>query len=236
MDPEVPVGQVVGVPRDVADVQDREPIGGVLTGREAGGIDAPLLELLRLRSKKLTPATVAVGRPTALPLADTVRCPTFAPLCPSIVVRHAHAGRAVRLATATTGSARSRRSESSSRRPSLASLSPAGPERILSSPAVRCMQTVEPLAARLGLHVEPTTASTRAPTDDDVRSLLVELAAATAVLCSHGDVIPVILHQLIDGGMQPDQRPAVGEGLDLGDRVDSPAGGATASYRPAPAV
>ena len=60
--------------------------------------------------------------------------------------------------------------------------------RVLSSPAVRCRQTVEPLAAARGLRVEDTPGLLEgAPFAEAVA--LGEHAGAGAVLCTHGDVI-----------------------------------------------
>jgi 8-oxo-dGTP diphosphatase len=64
--------------------------------------------------------------------------------------------------------------------------------RILSSPFVRCVQTVEPLAAEIGAAVEETPALA----EGAVRAQVVELLATTgsgAVLCTHGDVC----HELV---------------------------------------
>jgi broad specificity phosphatase PhoE len=71
------------------------------------------------------------------------------------------------------------------------------PARILSSPFLRCLDTVRPLGAAAGLPVEPderlAEGHGRAAVD-----LTRALGAADedAVLCSHGDVIPDILAAL----------------------------------------
>lgn len=86
-------------------------------------------------------------------------------------------------------------------------LSKFAPTTVLSSPSVRCLDTVRPLAeaADLELAVEPRLAegSGRAAVD-----LVRGLAAGSAVLCSHGDVIPDVLSAIsrTDGlglGRQP---------------------------------
>jgi len=64
-----------------------------------------------------------------------------------------------------------------------------GVTRVLSSPAVRCVQTVAPLAERLGLPVEERGELDEGSSRDTVGVLLEELADETAVLCTHGDVI-----------------------------------------------
>jgi phosphohistidine phosphatase SixA len=70
-------------------------------------------------------------------------------------------------------------------------------ERVLSSPYLRCTQTVAPLAAARGLAVEPTDdlAEGEAPAGLAlVRSLLD--AAGDTVLCTHGDVVEEVLDAL----------------------------------------
>lgn len=75
------------------------------------------------------------------------------------------------------------------------------PVRFLSSPALRCVQTVEPAAAALGLAVEIREELY----EGDVASAR-ELVAALGfahdvVLCSHGDVIPALLDDMAARGM-----------------------------------
>jgi 8-oxo-dGTP diphosphatase len=61
--------------------------------------------------------------------------------------------------------------------------------RIVTSPYVRCLQTVAPLADRLGLAVEARDELAEGASWAGVQALLGELDGATAVVCSHGDVI-----------------------------------------------
>lgn len=72
--------------------------------------------------------------------------------------------------------------------------------RILTSSAVRCRETVEPLGAALGLEVvdEPALleGSSTARTMDLIRGLPQE----HVVLCSHGDIIPDVIRILEVGG------------------------------------
>jgi phosphohistidine phosphatase SixA len=69
--------------------------------------------------------------------------------------------------------------------------------RILSSPAVRCVQTVEPLARRRGLRVERTEVLGVDSDPDVLLALLVDPAAGEAVLCSHGELIGTVLERLV---------------------------------------
>jgi 8-oxo-(d)GTP phosphatase len=61
--------------------------------------------------------------------------------------------------------------------------------RILSSPYQRCVQTVEPLAHRHGLSIEPRSELVEGSGPMALLALLAEVAHETPVLCSHGDVI-----------------------------------------------
>jgi broad specificity phosphatase PhoE len=71
------------------------------------------------------------------------------------------------------------------------------PKRILSSPFLRCMDTVGPLGAALGVEVEAVDALAEG-TDDEAVELVRKLAGERAVLCSHGDVIPKVLISLVE--------------------------------------
>ena len=76
-------------------------------------------------------------------------------------------------------------------------------ERILSSPAVRCVDTVVPLGRLLGLPVEIADELAEGSFVRDAFVLLRSLAAAEgdSVLCSHGDVIPGLLWALAQYGV-----------------------------------
>ncbi len=75
-------------------------------------------------------------------------------------------------------------------------------KRIVSSPAVRCLETVGPLAGRLGLGVERADELLEGGDISDTLDLLHDIAAndGTAVVCTHGDVIPEVLRRLAAGG------------------------------------
>ncbi len=89
----------------------------------------------------------------------------------------------------------------------LATLHTARFARILSSPYVRCMESVVPLAAEHGLPVEPTDALAEGAAVEGALALMKVHAERGAVLCSHGDIIPAVLEQLgangTDLGPQP---------------------------------
>lgn len=68
--------------------------------------------------------------------------------------------------------------------------------RVVSSPHVRCVQTVTPLADALGLPVETSTRIAEGADADDAMAFLLELESDNGVACSHGDVIPQVLRRL----------------------------------------
>jgi 8-oxo-dGTP diphosphatase len=80
-------------------------------------------------------------------------------------------------------------------------------ERVVSSPYVRCRQTVEPLAAQRRLPVELADELAEGASLPEALRLVDKLADQHTVLCTHGDVVDDILHHL-------DQR-----GVPLGDVV-----------------
>ena len=91
-------------------------------------------------------------------------------------------------------------------------LAPLAPERVLSSPYTRCVQTVEPLAETLSLPVERTEALAEGHTPSALH-LLRSLSDQSVVTCGYGDVIPEILWALGDRDglkLPPDLRWAKG--------------------------
>lgn len=91
----------------------------------------------------------------------------------------------------------------------------AAPSRILSSPYLRCVQTVGPLAQANHVDVEQSEALAEGENSRAVRlvrSLAMDNAAVSAV-CTHGDVIAEILVTLADEDMVdlgPNPRQAKG--------------------------
>ena len=77
-------------------------------------------------------------------------------------------------------------------------------DQVLSSPSVRCVETVNPLAASRNLHVDVHVDLAEGSTYEAV-ALVRSLVGTAAVLCSHGDVIPRVLEHFV-----------VHDGIDLG--------------------
>ena len=71
----------------------------------------------------------------------------------------------------------------------------AGVGAVVSSPAVRCVETVEPLATRLGLDVALDERLYEGGRPDIVFELAAQLGP-NIVICSHGDLIPEALRLL----------------------------------------
>jgi broad specificity phosphatase PhoE len=75
-------------------------------------------------------------------------------------------------------------------------------EQILSSPYVRCVQTVAPLVDERGLDVEVVDELREGvPLDDAVR-LLEKVSGHHTVLCTHGDVVQGLLGHLAANGVK----------------------------------
>ena len=72
---------------------------------------------------------------------------------------------------------------------------------VLSSPYVRCRQTVEPFAERLGLEVEIADVLTEGARLKDALPLVEKYADTNAVLCMHGDVLPELLEHFARRGL-----------------------------------
>ncbi|WP_396657453.1 NUDIX domain-containing protein [Microbacterium sp.] len=76
-----------------------------------------------------------------------------------------------------------------------------GVRKIISSPAVRCVKTVAPLAKAIDRPIDTTRRISQDAWDDgkaDARTVIGQRVRARkpAVLCSHGPVLPDILHEL----------------------------------------
>ena len=76
--------------------------------------------------------------------------------------------------------------------------------RLLSSPAVRCVDTLVPLAQSCGLEVEVEQRLNEGSGASGPLALISELATGPLVLCSHGDVIPDLLEVLLQQGVKVD--------------------------------
>ena len=74
-------------------------------------------------------------------------------------------------------------------------------DTVLSSPYVRCVQTVEPLANQRELGVEPCTDLEEGAGNEHVIRLLEQFKGRNILLCTHGDVVQEVLDRLIAEGL-----------------------------------
>jgi 8-oxo-(d)GTP phosphatase len=108
------------------------------------------------------------------------------------LVRHARAGDRERW----TGDDRLRPVDGRGRRQAAAVAAPLAGypvRRLVSSPYVRCVQTLEPLAARLSLPVEHAPALAEGESAEAALGLIAGLGPGPVVLCTHGDVMEALV-------------------------------------------
>jgi broad specificity phosphatase PhoE len=74
------------------------------------------------------------------------------------------------------------------------------PTRVLTSPYLRCVQTVEPLARARGLPLEYRHELGDDAAPEEALALLRELGGEPAAVCSHGDLIRELLGDELEKG------------------------------------
>lgn len=117
-----------------------------------------------------------------------------------LLVRHASAGDR----SAWSGSDRERplddrgRAQAAELVPLLKSYDPV---RVYSSPAARCIQTVQPAAKALDIEVEVLDALNEGDSTDAIALVRSLARGETVVLSSHGDIVPDVLDALSVEGM-----------------------------------
>lgn len=104
--------------------------------------------------------------------------------------------------------------------------------RIVSSPYVRCRQSVEPLGERLRLPVDLSDALAEGAPFPEVLRLVEKVSDETAVLCTHGDVIGELLDHAVRHGVRLDNDRIEKGSMWKLDLVDGAV--VTASYLPPP--
>ena len=89
-------------------------------------------------------------------------------------------------------------------------LAEVGVDRVVTSPYLRCVETVRPLAEATGAEIELSDALAEGAGPRATARLVASLYGYNAVLCSHGDVIPALLDHLAPEGLElesPQQCP-----------------------------
>lgn len=107
-------------------------------------------------------------------------------------------------------------------------------DRILSSPSVRCEQTVRPLALDRGLRIEPVEELAEGAPLEGLLQLVDELDEQTIVVCGHGDLIPAAIAHLRALGVPADDGPTKKGSTWILEREGRAA--VRARYLPPPAV
>lgn len=79
------------------------------------------------------------------------------------------------------------------------------PRRLISSPHVRCVQTLGPLARATGLRIEQDARLAEGATVDAAALLVASLGDEPTVLCGHGDLLPVLVASLDAAGVRPSE-------------------------------
>jgi len=109
-----------------------------------------------------------------------------------LLVRHAKAGDRAHW----TGDDRLRPLEERGRRQARALVAPLagwGVTRLVASPYVRCVQTLEPIAAHLGVPIEHEPAMAEGVSVEKARALIERVGPGPVVLCTHGDVMEALV-------------------------------------------
>ncbi len=75
-------------------------------------------------------------------------------------------------------------------------------DRLLTSPYVRCRQTLEPIAKNRNLDIEERAELEENIPVDGALELVEKLAGTSAMLCSHGDIIPALIDRLQQQGLE----------------------------------
>ena len=107
--------------------------------------------------------------------------------------------------------------------------------RLMSSPYLRCIQSLEPIGEARGLEIDLSHALSEGEGPDGARRLLVAAASdGPAALCTHGDIISLLIEEVLASGVAPEDGEVgfkKGSIWALGVRGDEIA---TARYLPPP--
>jgi len=107
-------------------------------------------------------------------------------------------------------------------------------DSVLSSPYVRCLETVVPIAGARRLAIEPEDALAEGGDLDSVLTIVRKHIGNGAVLCSHGDVIPAVLSHLAANGVDLGPGPVCPKGCTWVLEADRGADVTRVRYLPPP--
>lgn len=80
-------------------------------------------------------------------------------------------------------------------------------DRVVSSPAARCVETVRPLALARSMPVDERDELAEGPSIERALSFVLSTGDAV-VMCSHGDVIPAVVERLAEMGAEMPEHPS----------------------------
>jgi 8-oxo-dGTP diphosphatase len=122
-----------------------------------------------------------------------------------VLIRHAHAGSRGRWQDDDRLRPLSKKGRRQARALMLA-LADVDLRRVISSPHIRCVQTVQPLAEARGLEVEETDDLAEGAGLQPTLRLIRELAGTPAAMCTHGDIMVEVCEHLVGRGLiRPDE-------------------------------
>jgi 8-oxo-dGTP diphosphatase len=107
-------------------------------------------------------------------------------------------------------------------------------DRLLSSPYVRCMESLVVLAGARMLAIEPVDALTEGGGIEDALTLVRKHMHHNAVICSHGDIIPMVLDHYAARGVDLGPNPVCPKGSTWVLDVDPTGDVVAARYIPPP--
>lgn len=131
------------------------------------------------------------------------RAPTTIMGVPVYLIRHAHAGS--RAGWQSDDTNRPLSSKGHAQTACLTERLRTEPvRRIMSSPALRCVETVQPLADALGIALEIDERLFEGGDPDEIIRLLDEGSVDNLAISSHGDLIPQVIRRLSFRGLHTD--------------------------------
>jgi broad specificity phosphatase PhoE len=107
-------------------------------------------------------------------------------------------------------------------------------DRLLSSPYVRCMETIVPISGVRHIAIEPVEALGEGASLDEALALVRKHAAGGAVFCTHGDVIPMLLQHFAANGVDIGVTPQWPKGSTWALDTDATGEVVSARFVPAP--
>jgi 8-oxo-dGTP diphosphatase len=107
-------------------------------------------------------------------------------------------------------------------------------DRILSSPYVRCLETVVPLSGQRMVAIEPVEALSEGGSLENALALVRKHAHHETVMCSHGDIIPMLLEHYARRGVDLGGDPACPKGCIWTLDLDNTGEVSAVAYTPPP--